>query len=105
MGSSIPNARELDTETVRRARVFVDRRESAANEAGDLIIPMKEGAIGTDHVVGELGELLLGKIRGRETDEQITLFKSLGLAVEDLACAVYLHDRAKRENIGATVEL
>jgi ornithine cyclodeaminase len=105
VGSSIPNARELDTETVRRARVFVDRRESAANEAGDLILPMQEGAIGPDHVVGELGELLLGKVRGRENDDQITLFKSLGLAVEDLACAVYLHDRATRENAGVTVDL
>ena len=105
VGSSIPNARELDTETVRRARVFVDRRESAANEAGDLIIPMKEGAIGADHIVAELGELLLGTARGRENDEQITLFKSLGLAVEDLACAVYLHDRATRENAGVMVDL
>jgi ornithine cyclodeaminase len=105
VGSSIPNARELDTETVRRARVFVDRRESAANEAGDLILPMQEGAIGPDHIVGELGELLLGKVRGRENDDQITLFKSLGLAVEDLACAVYLHDRATREKAGVTVDL
>ncbi|MGH7638905.1 MAG: ornithine cyclodeaminase family protein [Gemmatimonadaceae bacterium] len=105
VGSSIPSARELDTETVRRARVFVDRRESAANEAGDLIIPMKEGAISADHIAGELGELILGKVRGREDDEQITLFKSLGLAVEDLACAVYLHERASREGVGVTVDL
>lgn len=105
VGSSIPSARELDTETVRRARVFVDRRESAANEAGDLIIPLKEGAIGEDHVVAELGELILGKVRGREDEKQITLFKSLGLAVEDLACAVYLHDRAVREGVGVSVEL
>jgi ornithine cyclodeaminase len=105
VGSSIPTARELDTETVRRARVFVDRRESAANEAGDLLIPMKEGVIGADHIVGELGELVLGTTRGRENDDQITLFKSLGLAVEDLACAVYLHGRAARENVGVTVDL
>ena len=105
VGASLPTARELDTEAVRRARVFVDRRESAANEAGDLIVPMKEGAISEDHVVGELGELLLGTVRGREDDRQITLFKSLGLAVEDLACAQYLHDRATRENVGATIDL
>lgn len=105
VGSSIPSARELDTETVRRARVFVDRRESAMNEAGDLIIPMKEGAISADHIAGELGELILGKVRGREDDKQVTLFKSLGLAVEDLACAVYLHDRAVREGVGVSVEL
>jgi ornithine cyclodeaminase/alanine dehydrogenase-like protein (mu-crystallin family) len=105
VGSSIPSARELDTEAVRRARVFVDRRESAANEAGDLLIPMKEGAIGPDHIVAELGELVLGKATGRENDQQITLFKSLGLAVEDLACAVYLHERAVREKLGTSVEL
>lgn len=105
VGSSIPSARELDTEAVRRARVFVDRRESAANEAGDLIIPLKEGAVGPDHIVGELGELILEKVQGRENDQQITLFKSLGLAVEDLACAVYLHDRALRENVGVAVDL
>jgi ornithine cyclodeaminase len=105
VGSSIPTARELDTEAVRRARVFVDRRESAANEAGDLIIPMKEGAIGKDHIVAELGELLLGTATGREDETQITLFKSLGLAVEDLACAVYLHERAVREKVGVHVEI
>ena len=105
VGASIPTARELDTEAVRRARVFVDRRESAAQEAGDLIIPMKERAIGPEHVVGELGEVILEKVRGRENDEQITLFKSLGLAVEDLACAVYLHERAAREDVGVRVDL
>jgi ornithine cyclodeaminase/alanine dehydrogenase-like protein (mu-crystallin family) len=105
VGSSVPTARELDTEAVRRSRVFVDRRESAVNEAGDLIIPMNEGAVGHDHVVAELGELILGTVQGRENDQQITLFKSLGLAVEDLACAVYLHERATREGVGATVDL
>ena len=105
IGSSIPSARELDSEAVRRARVFVDRRESAAKEAGDLIIPMQEGVIGPDHIVAELGEVVLGNARGREDDQQITLFKSLGLAVEDLACAVYLHDRAVRERVGVTVEI
>jgi ornithine cyclodeaminase len=105
VGASIPTARELDTEAVRRARVFVDRRESAANEAGDLIIPLKEGAIGPAHVVAELGEVVLDRVSGRENDEQITLFKSLGLAVEDLACAVFLHERAVEEHIGTAVDL
>lgn len=105
VGASIPSARELDSEAVRRARVFVDRRESAANEAGDLIIPMQEGVIGPDHIVAELGEVVIGKAHGREDDQQITLFKSLGLAVEDLACAVYLHDRAVRERVGVTVDI
>jgi ornithine cyclodeaminase len=105
VGASIPTARELDTEAVRRSRVFVDRRESALNEAGDLLIPMREGAISADHIVAEIGALLSGHDAGRENGEEITLFKSLGLAIEDLASAHYLHDRAKRDQAGTWVEL
>lgn len=104
VGASLPTARELDTEAVRRARVFVDRRESALNEAGDLLIPITEGAIAADHLVAELGDLLTGVAAGRRNDSEITLFKSLGLAIEDLASAHYLHDRAKREAAGTWVE-
>jgi alanine dehydrogenase len=104
VGASLPKARELDTSAVRRARVFVDRKESALNEAGDLLIPMGEGAIGGDHIVAELGELLVGSAQGRRTPDEITLFKSLGIAVEDLACARYLHDVAAREGIGIQVD-
>lgn len=105
VGASLPAARELDTEAVRRARVFVDRRESAMNEAGDLLIPMREGAIGADHIVGEIGELLTGAVRARERADEITLFKSLGLAVEDLACAQFLLAAAERERVGTHVDL
>jgi ornithine cyclodeaminase len=105
VGASVPTARELDTEAIKRARVFVDRRESALNEAGDLLIPMKEGAITGDHIVAEIGELLSGHDAGREKGDEITVFKSLGLAVEDLAAAHYLHERAKREGAGTWVEL
>ncbi len=105
VGASIPTARELDTAAVAGARVFVDRRESALNEAGDILIPMKQGVFGPDHIVAEVGEVLLGAHAGRESNDEITLFKSLGLAVEDLACAHYLHDRAGREGTGTRVEL
>ena len=105
VGASLPTTRELDSQLVRRARVFVDRRESAMNEAGDLLIPMKDGAINENHIVAEIGELLAGKAAIRRDDRDVTLFKSLGLAIEDLACAVYLHEQAKRENAGAWVEL
>lgn len=104
VGASIPTARELDTEAVQRSRVFVDRRESALNEAGDLLIPIKEGAITSDAIVAEIGELLTGAAKGRRNAAEITLFKSLGLAVEDLACAHELHDRAKRDDGGTWVE-
>jgi len=103
VGASIPTARELDTAAVKKSRVFVDRRESAANEAGDIIIPMKEGAIGADHLV-ELGELLVGSTKGRANDSEITLFKSLGLAIEDLASAQFLFDEASAKRVGTWIE-
>ena len=103
VGASVPAARELDTAAVRRARVFVDRRESALNEAGDLLIPIREGAITADHIVAELSEVVLG-LPGRRSEHEITLFKSLGIAIEDLAAAHYLHERARAENAGVWVE-
>lgn len=104
VGASDPNARELDTLAVVRSRVFVDRRESAASEAGDLIIPMKEGKFAMADIVAEIGELLTGAATGRRDDREVTLFKSLGIAVEDLACAHWLYDRARTDKIGTTVE-
>jgi ornithine cyclodeaminase len=94
VGACSPAARELDTEAIRRARLFVDRRESALAEAGDLLIPMKEGSVGEDHIAGELGDLLLGRLQGRRSPEEITVFESLGLAVEDLAAARYVWRKA-----------
>lgn len=105
VGSSLAGARELDTEAVRRSRVFVDRRESALNEAGDLLIPMREGAITPEHILGEIGELIVARKNGRTSDGDVTLFKSLGLAVEDLACAHFLHDAARAEQKGTWVNL
>lgn len=104
VGASVPTARELDTAAVTRSRVFVDRRESALNEAGDLIIPMQEGAFAATDIVAEIGELLTGASPGRRNDSEITLFKSLGIAVEDLACAQWLYERARAEGVGTTVE-
>lgn len=105
VGASLPTTRELDTEAVKRSRVFVDRRESALNEAGDILIPMSEGVFSQNHIVAEIGDVLIGAARGRRDDSDVTLFKSLGLAIEDLASAHYLHDRARREQAGTWVEL
>ncbi|MBS1241039.1 MAG: ocd [Gemmatimonadetes bacterium] len=85
VGASLPEARELDTEAVVRSRLYVDRIESARNEAGEYLIPVAEGRITDSHIVGELGDLVLGRIPGRGAAEEVTLFKSLGLAVEDIA--------------------
>lgn len=105
VGSSVPSARELDTAAVARSRLFVDRRESALNEAGDILMPMQEGAVGDKHIVGEIGEVLLGRVAGRTSDHEITLFKSLGLAVEDVAAAQQVYARALETGAGTAVEL
>jgi ornithine cyclodeaminase/alanine dehydrogenase-like protein (mu-crystallin family) len=105
VGSSTPNARELDTPAVARACLYVDRRESALNEAGELLIAMRDGALGADHIQGELGDLLVGKVAGRRSADEITLFKSLGLAVEDLAAAHFIYQKALRQNVGAMIAL
>ena len=104
-GSSVKHARELDTDAVVRARLFVDRVESAVHEAGDFLFPKEEGAIDETHIVGEIGQLLLGNVAGRTSAEEITLFKSLGLAVEDLASADYVVRRARAEGVGVSVPL
>ena len=103
IGTHSPASREIDGATMAAARVFVDRRESAINEAGDYVLAVKEGLITADSIVGEIGELLLGTKQGRETTDQITLFKSLGLAVEDLACAQFLFEKAQEIGAGTWV--
>ena len=105
VGSSQPIYRELDSEAVRRSRLFVDRRESTVNEAGDYLIPLKEGAIGEDHIVAEIGEVAAGLADGRRSEQEITLFKSLGLAIEDLAAARWIHQRAVETGAGTPVPL
>lgn len=105
VGSSVASARELDTEAVRRSRLYVDRRESALNEAGDFVIAKNEGAFGDEHIVGEIGDVLIGNAPGRGSAGEITLFKSVGLAVEDVACARFLADRARGEPDVVDLEL
>ncbi len=105
VGACFPAARELDSAAVRRARLYVDCRESALAEAGDFLIPRAAGEIGDDHIVGELGELFDGRVPGRTTAAEITLFKSLGIAVEDVAAAHHLHRKAEAGNVGLSIEL
>jgi ornithine cyclodeaminase/alanine dehydrogenase-like protein (mu-crystallin family) len=103
VGSSIPTARELDSATIAAAAVFVDRRESTLNESGEYLRAVEEEGIGPDHIRAELGEVLVGSHEGRSSDDELTLFISLGLAVEDLAAADYLYQRARSEGVGAVV--
>ena len=104
-GSSVPFARELDGEAVRRSRLFVDRRESTLAEAGDFLLAAEEGLVDPDHIVAEIGEVLAGIDPGRTTEDEITLFESTGLAVEDLAAARLVYDRAREEDAGSEVYL
>jgi ornithine cyclodeaminase len=105
VGACFPTTRELDTRAVKRARLFVDRRESALNEAGEFLIPRAEGAITDAHILGELGDVLLGRCIGRTGPSDVTLFKSLGIAVEDLAAAHWAYQRARAEGVGIEIDL
>lgn len=104
VGSSTPKAREVDSETMAAASLFVDRRESTINEAGDYLFAVRDGVIGPSHICAEIGEVLKGDKPGRTSPDEITLFKSLGLAIEDLAAAVYLYRKAKDQKVGSWVE-
>ena len=103
VGSSIPTTRELDSATMAAASLFVDRRESTENEAGDYLFPLREGAISPGHIRAELGEVLVGAAPGRTSDDELTVFKSLGLAVEDLAAAEHVYRRARATGAGVEV--
>jgi len=105
VGSSIRTARELDSAAMKRAALFVDRRESAQAEAGDFLIPKAEGAFGDEHILGDLGDVLLARHPGRTAAGQVTVFKSLGLSVEDVASAHHIHAAAVRGGLGTWIEL
>jgi ornithine cyclodeaminase len=105
VGASVPTARELDGTAVARARLFVDRRESALNEAGDFLLARAEGHVDDHHIQAEIGELLAGAAEGRRDDDEITLFKSLGLAVEDIAAGDLVYRNALAAGAGTGLEL
>ena len=104
---SVAPSRELDSAAVVRSRLYTDRRESALNEAGEFLVPKREGLIGDAHIVGEIGELLVDppRVAGRRSADEITLFKSLGLAIEDLASARRIYDRAVATGAGTWLQL
>jgi ornithine cyclodeaminase len=105
VGACVPTARELDADAVRRSALFVDRRESALREAGDFLLAKQEGAVDDQHIRAELGDVVTGKHAGRSSGDEITLFKSLGLAVEDVAAAHHVYQRARELGRGTWIEL
>jgi ornithine cyclodeaminase/alanine dehydrogenase len=105
IGAFTPETREVDSETVKKASLFVDSYEGALSEAGDLLIPMKEGVISRQDIRAELSEVVTGIMPGRTTEDEITLFKSVGFAIEDAAVARLAYDRALEKGIGTQIEV
>jgi alanine dehydrogenase len=105
VGSSVASARELDAAAVSRARLFVDRREAALAEAGDFLLARSEGAVTDAHILAELGEVVIGSAPGRTSPSELTLFKSVGLAIEDVAAAQHIHGKARGSGFGRFLEL
>ena len=105
VGACRPDHREMDTELVRRSRVFMDSREGALAEAGDIVIPLKAGAFVEAHLAGELGEVVLGTVAGRTSAGDVTIFKSLGMAVEDVAAAHLVYIKAAERGLGRGIVL
>ena len=105
VGSYRPDMNEIPAETVMRATVFVDQRAAAMEEAGDLIVPMQAGLIGEQHVSAELGEVATGKATGRSSHDQVTFFKSVGNAVQDLAVASRAYAIAIERGLGVEIKM
>lgn len=105
VGSYKPDMAEIPPSTIARAKVVVDQMQGCLAEAGDLIQPIQQGLITKDHIHGELGDLVLGKISSRETEEEITVFKSVGVAVQDLITADLVLKIAQENELGTTLPL
>lgn len=104
MGQHAPTARELDSEAVAGARVIVDAREQAMNEKGEILVPLHAGEIAVDHVAGELGEVVAGRIAGRTRDDERTLFCSGGTALEYMGLCRLLIERARAAGLGHEID-
>jgi alanine dehydrogenase len=105
VGACRPDQREMDGALVARGRLFVDARAAALAEAGDVILPIKEGLFTAGHIAGEIGEVVMGRVPGRQARDQVTIFKSLGVAVEDVAAAHLAYERATKRGLGRAFEL
>ncbi len=104
VGSSVRNTRELDGFAIKLSKLYVDKIESTINESGDFLMAKQEGTIDDNHIIGTLGEILTKQKKGRNNVNDITLFKSLGLAVEDIATAFFIYDKYVKSNKGNWVE-
>ena len=103
IGSSLPDQREVDDQTIRSSKIVAEHVEQALMEAGDLVIPIRNGVMTPADVYGEMSEIVGGIKPGRESAEEITLFKTNGIAVEDIACAFTVYRRAREQGIGQEI--
>jgi ornithine cyclodeaminase/alanine dehydrogenase-like protein (mu-crystallin family) len=104
VGSSVAAAREIDVDAVARSRFFVDYKPSTLLQGGEFLAAKREGRVSDDHIVGEIGEILIGRKTGRQTADEITIYKSLGIPAEDLVCAHFLYTAATEYGLGASVD-
>jgi alanine dehydrogenase len=104
-GANAPVKREVDAEAFRRAKVVVDFQEQVLQEAGDLMAAIRSGEFGAEQIHSELSDIVVGKKTGRESPEDITLFKSVGVAIEDVAAAAFVYDKAKELGLGVDIDL
>jgi ornithine cyclodeaminase len=100
VGACRPDMREMESALVAGGRLFVDSRPGALAEAGDVLIPIQEGRLHADDIAGEIGELFAGRVEGRRSADEITIFKSLGMAIEDVAAAEMAYRRAVETGLG-----
>ena len=105
VGASVPSMREIDENLLVKSALFVDYRPSASAQAGDIIAALESGAISANHIIGEIGEVLGRKVRGRESSTEITLYRSLGVAAQDLICAYHVMAQAKENGIGINASI
>jgi len=103
IGSNAPNRQEIDLEVLRRSRIFVDKLEQTLEEAGDIVIPIKRGQFSADRIAGNLCDVITGKVRGRESASQVTLFKSVGIAIEDVSVARSVYEAALEKGSGKEI--
>lgn len=105
MGSSLPDAREVDTTTIQNARLVVESRQATLAEAGDVLVPLHNGDVSEQVIFAEIGEVIAGDKPGRESEQEITLFKSVGIAIQDAATAKLVYQKAQAMGIGSEVAI
>ena len=105
MGACSSRVRELDSAAVARSRVYMDQREAVFRDAGDLLIPLSGGEVSEAVVAGEVGQVLLGQVPGRQSPGEITIFESVGISVEDLSAALLIYRKALEQGMGTDVEI